>query len=92
LGGLEAGCSAPVGALVTYDAGDLVLDAVAGAAFDRPELAMAGANAAGGILRHQLRGSSAIELGHEMAHYFLSRLVAGDVIVPDSPRSTTPGA
>lgn len=93
LGGLEAGCSAPVGALATYDRGDLVLDAVAGAAFDRPELAMAGANeAAGGILRHQLRGSSAVELGHEMAHYFLSRLVAGDVTVPDSPRSTTPGA
>ncbi|WP_114907337.1 hydroxymethylbilane synthase [Ornithinimicrobium murale] len=60
LGALEAGCSAPVGALAARDGDDLVLDAVVGTGE--------------GVLRHTVRGHSAVDLGHEMAHHFLNRL------------------
>lgn len=61
LGALEAGCSAPVGALATRgDDGRLVLEAVIGTD--------------DGLLRHTVRGTSAPDLGHEMAHHFLTLL------------------
>jgi hydroxymethylbilane synthase len=94
LAGLEAGCSAPVGALASVDGDDLVLDAVAGTAFDRPELALAGAPAAGAeLVRHRLCGTHPIQLGHAMAEHFLDRLATvGELSTTDQHRSTTPGA
>lgn len=126
LGALEAGCSAPVGALARCDGDDIVLDAVVGPTDSpgsgdetlRPRAAdsglLAGATTASrptpggsGLLRHQVRGRDPVELGREMARYFLDHLVAtGDLtppqarshLVPTSdrnptdPRSTIPGA
>lgn len=60
LGALEAGCTAPVGALAVPDGEEIVLEAVVGTD--------------DGLLRHRLRGTSAVDVGHEMAHHFLRQL------------------
>lgn len=143
LGALEAGCSAPVGALARCDGDDVVLDAVVGPT-DSPVSAdaaltpraadtglLGGARGQSGtvptdsgllaadggqsgtvpgdsgLLRHQVRGRDPVELGREMARYFLDHLVAtGDLTPshtrshlvptgdrnPTDPRSTIPGA
>lgn len=110
LGALEAGCSAPVGALAEFDGDELVLDAVVGPAGPpepgaealapraRDSGLLAGADTSG-LLRHQVRGRDPVELGAEMAHYFLSHLAAPGNQVPPTgdrfsiaPRSTIPGA
>ncbi|USQ76752.1 hydroxymethylbilane synthase [Ornithinimicrobium cryptoxanthini] len=143
LGALEAGCSAPVGALARWDGEDVVLEAVVGPtdslasgdAAPTPRAADSGllvaargqsravpadggllAGAGGqsravpadhGLLRHRVRGRDPVELGREMAAYFLDHLVAtGDLTPPKAgshlvatgdrfptdPRSTIPGA
>lgn len=62
LGALEAGCSAPIGALARLqEDGDFVLEASV-------------ADGKGSVLRHTLRGPRPADLGHEMAQYFLAHL------------------
>ena len=77
---LEAGCSAPVGALARIEGDEIVLDAVVG-------------NASGGTLRHSLRGADASGLGREMAQHFLSRLAPAGLNHPSpAPTAQHPGA
>lgn len=61
LAALEAGCSAPIGALARQEGTELVLDAVVG-------------TEEGDLVRHTLRGHGARDLGHEMAHHLLNQL------------------
>ncbi|WP_237565491.1 hydroxymethylbilane synthase [Ornithinimicrobium cavernae] len=80
LGALEAGCSAPVGALATRQGDEIILEAVVGTGTD-------------GILRHTLRGTSAVDLGHEMAHHFLGQLAPNGERSPfQTPAAQHPGA
>lgn len=77
---LEAGCSAPVGALARIEGDEIVLDAVVG-------------DAAGHIIRHRLRGAEATRLGCDMAHHFLSRLGPAGLHDPSpAPAAQHPGA
>lgn len=78
LGALEAGCSAPVGALAVRDGDDLVLEAVVGTG--------------SGILRHSIRGRTAVDVGHEMAHHFLKHLAPHGGSPFSDPAAQHPGA
>ncbi|WP_256838502.1 hydroxymethylbilane synthase [Ornithinimicrobium faecis] len=90
LGALEAGCSAPVGALATREGDELVLEAVVGTGTgtaagtgEDTTSGTGGDTASGtggdtasgaGILRHTVRGQTAVDVGHEMAQHFLKHL------------------
>ena len=79
LGALEAGCSAPVGALASREDEVLALQAVVGTS--------------NGLLRHSLVGTSAVDLGHEMAHHFLTHLAPHDRRnLFENPAARHPGA
>lgn len=79
LGALEAGCSAPIGALATRQGGALVLDAVIGTSE--------------GLLRHTVRGTTPVDLGHEIAHHFLTHLAPQDrPSLLKTPTAQHPGA
>lgn len=79
LGALEAGCSAPIGALATRHGDALVLDAVIGTSE--------------GLLRHTLHGTTPVDLGHEMAHHFLTHLAPQDrPSLLKTPTAQHPGA
>lgn len=74
---LEAGCSAPVGALARLEGDQISLEAVVG-------------TASGETIRHYLRGASALELGRAMAHHFLGHLAPAGHRGPNQTHSTTP--
>ncbi|MCK0113684.1 hydroxymethylbilane synthase [Ornithinimicrobium sp. F0845] len=77
---LEAGCSAPVGALARLEGDQIVLDAVVG-------------GASGETIRHSLRGADAAELGRAMAHHFLGQLAPTGLRDPHQPPAAQhPGA
>lgn len=61
LGALEAGCSAPIGALARVEDEGYVLEATV-------------ADGRGTVLRHTVRGPRPSDLGQEMAHYFLQHV------------------
>src|SRR5699024_8959180 len=78
LAALEAGCSAPIGALATTLGEEIVLEAVVGTETDS-------------LLRHTLRGPDADDLGRRMADHFLSQLTPNGGRSPfQTPRSSTP--
>ena len=105
LGALEAGCSAPIGALATLEGETIVLAAVVGTSSEgtplvgshspEPDL-RAGTDVvtqAHGILRHTLRGSDALLLGQEMAAHFLRQPAVATVShPPQAPSAQHPGA
>lgn len=96
LGALEAGCSAPVGALATLEGTQIVLMAVVGTSSAGEPLVGTnpqeswGETQAHGILRHTLRGDDPVRLGQAMAAHFLRQPAVATTSRPRQTPSAQP--